>query len=219
MPENIQDFNALQIEKSKQLLFDDTHLYQATNGDICYTIDVYYHGTHTVVGIDRIALPNSLIDTISLRLDKPSMDYMPQYFAFYEGPIVVAAVQQLNEQFTKPNIIIVDGHGIAHPRKFGLACYVGLALDTPCFGIAKSALLPYDKETLPPEKNSSVPLQLDDETLGVAMRLQQNTNPVFISAGHKIALSTCIEIIKNNTSLYKWPDVMRRADAGSKVEL
>jgi deoxyribonuclease V len=144
------------------------------------------------------------------------MEYQPQYFAFYEGPIIVNAINKLTNIWPTPSLIIVDGHGVAHPRSFGLACYVGLELDTPCIGIAKGNLLPFDKSILAKEKYATYTFINENKEVGVAIRLQENVNPVFISPGNKISLPTSIEIIKNLASCYRLPDNIRRADQASR---
>jgi deoxyribonuclease V len=208
------NYDEIQVEKAQQLNFDALANYVPAKDDCIITLDVYYENTAAIVGIDVLRYPNTLIQTFNVEAALPSMPYMPQYFAFYEGPIIIDVVRKIDIPDVK--LIIVDGHGIAHPRGFGLACYVGLELNLPCIGIAKGNLLPFTKSTLSTKKYATYTFKNDEKDLGVAIRLQENINPVFISAGNLISLDTSIQIIKNLTSTFRLPDNIRRADQASR---
>lgn len=213
------NFDNIQIQRSLELSFNSKDLYCPKNGDNIYTLDVKYEDQKAIVGIDIFQLPTISVQTFQIELGLPNMPYQPQYFAFYEGPVIVEAIKKIAGNLPQPNLIIVDGHGIAHPRGFGLACYVGLELDLPCIGIAKGNLLPFSKDLIASEKFATYTFRDADKELGVAIRLQENVNPVFISPGHKISLATSIEIIKNLTTTFRLPDNIRRADQASRSNL
>lgn len=210
------NLNVIQVQKAKELNFNSNDLYRPNAGDCLITLDVKYESTKAIVGIDVVQYPNKHVKTFSVEAELPTMKYTPQYFAFYEGPVIVETIKKINQFIDGINLIIIDGHGIAHPRKFGLACYVGLELNMPCVGIAKSNLLPYDKTGLSKEKHATQVFELENKVVGVAIRLQENVSPVFISPGNKIDLITSISIIKDLTTSYKLPDNIRRADQASK---
>jgi deoxyribonuclease V len=205
-----------QQEMLKQRLdFSPNRLYIPRAGDCIVTLDVIYKDGKAAVGIDITRYPNTPVQT-ELYTTAVTGTYIPGYFSFYEGPVLLDTIRYLATRKVYPDIVIVDGHGLAHPRKFGLACYVGVHTSLPVIGIAKESLLPYDKHTLGTEKYASQYLNLETETVGVAIRLQENINPVFISAGNRITADTAVAIIKQQTSGYKNPDNMRRADAASR---
>jgi deoxyribonuclease V len=208
----ILSIDKMQIRSAKELNFRYDEMYLPKTGDAIYSIDVQYGRLHATVGIDIVYYPNIHYKTISIVCNLPERDYHPQYFAFYEGPVIIEAIHKTKNVLPEPSLIIVDGHGLAHPRGYGLACYVGLKLDTPCIGLAKRNLLPFDKTIMNTVKHSKHFFENNNEVVGVAIRLQENINPVYISPGNKISLTTCIEIIKNLTSSFRLPDSIRRAD-------
>jgi len=134
--------------------------------------------------------------------------YVPGFLSFRETPAVLAAITQLR---VRPDLLICDGHGIAHPRRFGIACHVGLLSGIPAIGCAKS-LLVGRHAPVPDERGASVPLLHRGEQIGVALRTRVGTKPVFISAGHRISLDTAIEYVMSCTTKYRLPETTRAAD-------
>jgi deoxyribonuclease V len=112
--------------------------------------------------------------------------YVPWLLSFREGPAVLAALRQLR---TLPDVLIYDGHGLAHPRRFGIACHVGVILNRPAIGCAKSRLIGTHRE--PGSRRGSVTPLLDDgAVIGSVLRTQDGIKPVFVSVGHLIDLRT-----------------------------
>ena len=120
--------------------------------------------------------------------DKLNLPYIPGLLSFRETPLVLAACQKLS---AAPDLIIVDGQGIAHPRRFGLASHIGLLLDTPTLGCAKSRLCG-THAPVAVEAGAYAELTDNGETIGVALRTKADVNPVYISIGHRIDLQTAI---------------------------
>jgi len=120
--------------------------------------------------------------------DKLNLPYIPGLLSFREAPLVLAACQKLS---TDPDIILVDGQGIAHPRRFGIASHIGLLLNTPTIGCAKSRLC---GNHAPVNAEAGAYAELTDkgEIIGVAMRTKTGVNPIYVSIGHKIDLPTAI---------------------------
>ncbi len=212
---NDTDKDKLQIELREKLDFSEAALYHPKTGDVIYTIDVDYDDDGATVGIDIVRYPDAAVESLSMRLTDIAGQYEPGYFAFYEGDVILRAIEQLDAKHPKPDLVIVDGHGLAHPRRFGLACYVGLKLDLPAIGIAKRSLLKFGKEWLSPEKYADHEFIVDDMVVGVAIRLQEGVNPVFISPGNKIDIATSVEVIKGLTGEYRLPENLRRAHLAS----
>lgn len=210
-----RELNEQQEMLKQQLDFSPNQLYIPRAGDCIVTLDAIYKDGKAAVGIDITRYPNTPVQT-QLYTTTVTGTYVPGYFSFYEGPVLLDTVRHLLNKQVIPDLLIVDGHGLAHPRNFGLACYVGVHTGLPVIGIAKESLLPFDKKLLGNQKFSTFFFTGGMIKTGAAIRLQDGTNPVFISAGNRIELETCIAIIKGLSSDYKNPDNMRRADAVSR---
>jgi deoxyribonuclease V len=133
--------------------------------------------------------------------------YIPGYLSFRELPAVLEALDQLAGL---PDLILCDGQGIAHPRRFGLACHLGVLTDIPCIGVAKSRLVGSHDE-LPPDKGQWVPLQDKDETIGAVLRTRTRVSPVYVSIGHRVSLATAIDYTLRCTTRYRLPETTRHA--------
>ena len=124
-----------------------------------------------------------------------SVPYIPGYLSYREAPAAVEAFLKLEK---KPDIILVEAHGIAHPRKFGMASHVGLLLDKPTIGVAKKLLFGE-------VKNDKI--VIGEEVRGFSLITKEHAKPIFISPGHKISLKTSLEIVKNCIRLpHKLPE-------------
>jgi deoxyribonuclease V len=135
--------------------------------------------------------------------------YVPGLLSFRELPAVAAAWEKLS---TRPDVLIFDGQGIAHPRRFGIACHGGLLFDCPSIGCAKSILVGRHG-LLPPEKGARLPLEHRGEVVGAAVRLRERVNPVYISPGHLIDLDTAVGVVQMASKGFREPETTRRAHA------
>lgn len=133
--------------------------------------------------------------------------YVPGLLSFREAPAVLQAFEGLSEQ---PGLIVYDGHGIAHPRRFGIASHVGLLLDIPCIGAAKSRLV---GEHAQPgmQRGAWTPLTHDGEVLGAVLRTRSGVQPVYVSIGHRISLQTAIDWVLACSPRYRLPETTRWA--------
>ena len=134
--------------------------------------------------------------------------YVPGYLSFREIPAILAAFPKLK---TIPDLILCDGQGYAHPRRIGLASHLGVLLDIPTIGVAKSRLIG-KHEDLPLIKGSQQPLIDNDETIGVVLRSRTNVKPIYISIGHLISLPTAVDYVMGCLTKYRLPETTRRAD-------
>ena len=134
--------------------------------------------------------------------------YVPGYLSFREIPAILAALPQIKQT---PDLILCDGQGFAHPRRFGLACHLGVLLDIPTIGVAKSRLIGEHAE-IPLAKGSWQPLKDGDETIGVVLRSRTNVKPIYVSIGHKISLPTAIDYVMGCITKYRLPETTRWAD-------
>jgi deoxyribonuclease V len=133
--------------------------------------------------------------------------YVPGLLSFREAPVVLQAFRLLA---TRPDAVMCDGQGLAHQRRFGLACHLGLWLDLPCFGCAKSRLV---GSFTPPgeEAGATSPLTYRGEVVGAVVRTKRRTNPVFVSPGHKIDLASAVRWTLATCKGYRIPEPTRQA--------
>ena len=134
--------------------------------------------------------------------------YVPSLLSFREMPTVLDALAQLS---LEPDLILCDGAGIAHPRRLGIASHLGVLINKPTIGVAKSRLLGTHEE-LPLEKGAWVPLMDRGERIGAVIRSRTGTKPLFVSAGHRISLETAVDYVLQCTPKYRLPETTRLAD-------
>jgi len=136
-----------------------------------------------------------------------SFPYVPGLLSFREIPPLLKAIGKLK---TMPDIFLCDGQGIAHPRGLGLASHLGLVIDTPTIGCAKSPL--YGDFDMPaPERGSKSPIRARNTTIGYALRTRTGTKPVFVSVGHRVSLRKAVSIVLACSPRYRIPEPLRVA--------
>lgn len=140
-------------------------------------------------------------------IQKLSFPYIPGLLSFREAPVCIAAVEKLK---LEPDVFIIDGQGIAHPRRLGLASHLGLFFDKPTIGCAKSRLTGQFEEP-PPQKGTYSLLKDKDEVIGAVVRTRTNVEPVFVSVGNKCSLEDAIEVTLSCTTKYRLPEPTRLA--------
>lgn len=142
--------------------------------------------------------------TASLEVTFP---YIPGLLSFREAPVCLAAIEKLRDE---PDVFLIDGQGIAHPRRLGLAAHLGLFLDKPTIGCAKSRLTGTFDEPAP-GKGASSPLYDGEEVIGAVVRTRTNVKPLFISVGHRCTLDEAVELTLACTTKYRLPEPTRLA--------
>ncbi|OHB58454.1 MAG: hypothetical protein A2173_08990 [Planctomycetes bacterium RBG_13_44_8b] len=147
-----------------------------------------------------------LIETATAS-QKLSFPYIPGLLSFRESPVCLAAVEKLKKE---PDAFMIDGQGIAHPRRFGIAAHLGLFFDKPTIGCAKSRLTGSFKEPAT-EKGAYSPLKDKNDIIGAAVRTRANVKPVFVSVGNKCLLKNAIDITLAWTTKYRIPEPTRLA--------
>ena len=141
-----------------------------------------------------------------------SFPYIPGLLSFREVPGILTALEHLG---ALPDVLIVDGHGLAHPRRFGLACHLGVLLDLPAIGCAKSILVG-ESGVLGNEVGSTSELILDGEVLGIALRTRREVKPVYVSIGHGVDLDSAVQTVLASGRGFRLPEPIRRAHALAK---
>jgi deoxyribonuclease V len=141
-----------------------------------------------------------------------SFPYIPGLLSFREGPAIIRAIHKLTK---KTDLLLCDGQGIAHPAEMGIASHIGILLDIPSIGCAKSRLVGDYKEP-GKEKGSFTMLAYHNRTVGTVLRTRENVKPVFVSPGHLSDQKGAVNIVLNCLGRYRLPEPIRRADALSK---
>ena len=170
-----------------------------------------------IIAVAVVLRPPELeIVEVKSAVRKVAFPYIPGLLSFREAPVCIAAVEKLA---SRPDIFIIDGQGIAHPRRLGLAAHLGLFFDKPTIGCAKSKLTGTFKDP-PPKKGSYSQLSDHGEIIGAVVRTRANVKPVFISVGNRCTLKDAIGITLHCAIKYRLPEPTRLADKTvSKLKL
>ena len=147
-----------------------------------------------------------LVDQSTAEIKTP-FPYVPGLLSFREIPVILAALENLS---TLPDVLLIDGHGLAHPRRFGLACHLGVLLDIPTIGCAKSILVG-QAAPLPEARGSTAPLVDNKETIGMAVRTRDHVRPIYVSIGHRVDLASAVEVVLRCGRGYRLPEPSRWA--------
>lgn len=134
--------------------------------------------------------------------------YVPGLLSFREAPAILAALASLRHL---PDLLVCDGQGLAHPRRFGIACHLGVLTDLPSIGVAKKRLIGTHADP-PDSRGQWVALTHKGETLGAVLRTRAGVKPVYVSCGHRVDLATAVEMVMACTTRFRLPETTRRAD-------
>jgi len=173
-------------------------------------IDVGFEnkGATTRAAIAILSYPDLTLMEYQLARRPTCFPYVPGLLSFREVPAVLDALNKLRR---RPDVVLCDGQGFAHPRRFGLACHIGVLLDLPSIGVAKSRLLGTHGD-VPDKRGRYVPLMDGDESIGAVLRTRLGVRPIYISIGHRIDLKNAVELVMNCTTRYRLPETTRWAD-------
>ncbi|BAC92184.1 endonuclease V [Gloeobacter violaceus PCC 7421] len=182
-------------------------------------------GVQRVAGVDvsfNPREPKALVHAVVVVLSYPGLEvvdrqavsaavdfpYIPGLLSFREAPPILAAIGQLSQ---KPDLVIVDGHGYAHPRRLGIASHLGLFLDLPTIGCAKSILVGRADGDLAEAAGSLTDLLWRGEVVGRAVRTRSRVQPVYVSPGHRLGLDSAVEWVLRCCRGYRLPEPTRQA--------
>ncbi|MEA5463815.1 deoxyribonuclease V [Leptothoe sp. PORK10 BA2] len=165
-------------------------------------------GTIVRAAVVVLQLPDLTLLEQAIAYRPTTFPYVPSLLSFREMPTVLDALAQLT---LEPDLILCDGAGIAHPRRLGIASHLGVLIDKPTIGVAKSRLLGTYGE-LPLEKGAWMPLMDREERIGAVLRSRTGTKPLYVSAGHRISLETAVDYVLQCTPKYRLPETTRLAD-------
>ncbi|MEP0869434.1 deoxyribonuclease V [Trichocoleus desertorum AS-A10] len=164
-------------------------------------------GTITRAAIAVLSFPELQLIEQAIARRPTTFPYIPGFLSFREIPAVLDALEQIA---TPPDLLLCDGHGIAHPRRMGIAAHLGLLVNLPAVGVGKSLLVGKHDEVLE-ERGAWQPLQHRGETVGAVLRTRVGTKPLYISLGHRISLPTALDYVMRCTTKWRLPETTRHA--------
>jgi len=199
---SVKKAHAMQLQMSK-LVIHQNQLPETINRvagvDVAYAKGVSV-GVAAVLDFDSLSLVESQVVHLKTRFP-----YIPTLLSFREIPPAYSAIRKLQ---THPDVFLVDGQGFAHPYRLGFATHLGIAIDRPTIGVAKSLLC---GEVEPVGDCGWSPLVDRGEIIGAEIVTKPGTKPVYVSVGHRVSLERAIEIVRNCTRTYRIPEPIRTA--------
>ena len=177
-------------------------------------VDVGMRGDVARAAVVVLAYPAMEPVEQSLTEMTAAMPYVPGLLSFREAPAILAACEKLD---VEPDLFVFDGQGVAHPRRFGIASHVGVILDKPSIGCAKSRLCGTHQEPAP-EAGSYTHLYHEGEIIGAVLRTRDKVSPVFVSVGHRLDLETAIAWVMACCKGYRLPETTRHAHRAASEE-
>ncbi len=214
-PWNLNEAEALLLQKElakKVIVHDELNDIKYISG-----CDVAYDDKNDLQIAAVVVLDSETFDVVETSVveDVSHFPYIPGLFSFRELPSLVKALDAIK---TIPDLIVCDGQGIAHPRKFGLACHLGVLFDVPTIGCGKTRL---HGQSIDPglKRGDHAPLFDNEEIIGNVLRTQDNVKPVYVSVGHKISLKTACDWIIKLSPNFRLPETTRHADHAVRMAL
>ncbi|MEN8174435.1 MAG: deoxyribonuclease V [Pseudomonadota bacterium] len=164
-------------------------------------------GRITRAAIAVLAYPSLQLEATAVARRPTQFPYVPGLLSFREIPAVLDAFEDLA---TTPDLLLCDGQGYAHPRRFGIACHLGVITGLPSIGVAKTRLLG-ESDAVGEEKGAWTPLRHRGEIIGAVLRTRRGVKPLYISVGHRTSLETAIDFVLATTPRYRLPETTRHA--------
>jgi deoxyribonuclease V len=207
-PKSVAEAKAIQRELRKRVKIRPLR----KNPRLVAGLDAAFSGDKVVGAACLYTYPElELVEQATVEM-KCTFPYIPGLLTFREGPALIKVLKKLKQQ---PDLLLLDGQGIAHPLGMGIAAHIGAVLDMPSVGCAKSCLV--GTHGVPAtKKGSRKRLLFRGNTVGAVLRTRDNVKPVFVSPGHRIDLEGAIEIILGCTPRFRLPEPLRCADKLSK---
>lgn len=206
-PATVEEAIAIQEQLRSQVITEDKipePVHYVAGVDMGFEAD----GTISRAAVAVLSFPDLQVIETTLAYRPTTFPYIPGFLSFREIPAVLDALEKIK---TIPDIILCDGQGIAHPRRLGIACHLGILIDMPTIGVAKSLLIGKHEE-LPETRGSWQPLIHKGETIGAVLRTRTKVKPLYVSSGHKVSLATAIDYVLRCTPKYRLPETTRIAD-------
>lgn len=207
-----RDAIALQKRWSKRVITQDRFAEVASVAGV----DVGFEDQNRITRAAIVVLSFPELQPIDSALVKQptSYPYIPGLLSFREMPAILKAYQQLQIQ---PDLLLCDGQGIAHPRRFGIACHLGVWLDVPAIGVGKTRLTGTYSEPAN-VKGEWQPLEDRGERIGAVLRSRQGVKPIYVSPGHRISLESSVAWVMRCITRYKLPETTRQAHSLASLQ-
>jgi len=199
---SVKKAHEMQLRLSQKLIFEDT-LPEAV--DYVAGVDVAYLEGTSVAAVAVLDLSTLSQVEFQVAHVKTCFPYIPTLLSFREIPPAYSAIKKLHN---KPDVFLVDGQGFAHPYGLGFASHLGLILDKPTIGVAKSLLCGKVEQNV---EYGWAPLNYKGAVIGAEVVTKQGTKPVYVSVGHRVSLKRATEIVMECTGKYRLPEPIRRA--------
>lgn len=213
---SVAEARSLQLQLAEQVVAETT--FNPSEVRTVAGVDVGFRDDVAQAAIVVLSFPGLEPVDCALGRAPVTFPYVPGLLTFREGPSVLEALEKLR---LWPDLFVFDGHGLAHPRRIGLAAHMGVLLDHPCIGCAKSRLTGSRDE--PGEAMGDwVPLWDQGESIGAVVRSRAKVKPLYVSVGHRVDLQTAIEFVLRCTQGYRLPETTRyahRVASGAKMEI
>ncbi|OSN03908.1 endonuclease V [Lonsdalea britannica] len=206
-----QSLRAEQLIKAAQVVRHDALPFEQPALIAGADVGFEQEGTVTRAAIAILAYPSLELVEYQIARIPTTMPYIPGLLSFREAPALMAAWESLRHP---PDLLFVDGHGISHPRRLGVASHFGLMVDVPTIGVAKRRLCG-QYAALDADVDSQQPLMDKGEQIGWVWRSKLRCNPLFVSTGHRVGLETALLWVKRCTRGYRLPEPTRWADAAA----
>lgn len=208
-PKNASDAIRLQKEMASEVIIHDAfslpirHIGGVDVSNTLFDPKKMIYGAVTVFSYPNL----ELVETAS-KAQKETFPYITGLLGFREAPVIIDIWNSLT---LRPDILLVDGQGISHPRGLGIATHLGILLDIPTIGVAKSILVGEPAGVLHEEAGSYVPLVWKNKQIGIVLRTKKGCNPLIISIGHRICLETALHLVQSCIRGYRLPEPTRQA--------
>ncbi len=180
-------------------------------GEVCRVagVDVGFEQRNTVTraAVAVLSFPGLELQEYAIARQPTRFPYVPGLLSFREAPAVLEALEKLEQL---PDLLLCDGQGIAHPRRFGIACHLGVLTGIPSIGVAKTRLVGCHDE-VPEERGSRVPLYDKSEIIGVVLRSRRGVKPLYISPGHCVTLEMAMHYVMACLTRFRLPETTRWA--------
>ncbi|MDT3440042.1 MULTISPECIES: endonuclease V [unclassified Pseudofrankia] len=214
----IEDAEALQAELRRLVQVDapGPDLVRRVAGfDVAYDTDSDLVAGAVVV----LAVPGWDVVASATAVGRAAFPYIPGLLSFRELPPLLDAWDTVLPQLTSPpDLLVCDGHGIAHPRRFGLACHLGVTVDLPTIGVAKTQFVG-EHSSPGGRRGERTPIMVDGEPVGAALRTRDGTREVYVSVGHRTNLDSACRWVLELCPRYRLPETTRAADQLSRTAL
>lgn len=214
-PPSIKAAKEAQSEMASRVIEEDTFSPVKWIGGVDVSNNPYDPSQKIYAAVVVLSYPELEVVDRSFVVQKQAFPYIPGLLGFREVPALIEAFQGLK---MKPDLVMVDGHGISHPRRLGIASHLGVLLDLPTIGVAKSILVGKPASELGSAKGSQVSLEWKGDPVGMMLRSKVRSNPLIISVGHRISLKTAVHFVENCLKGYRLPEPTRQAHLAANSE-